>query len=208
MAVSVIEFGVGEGYGLLLMQEYARAIERESGVHVHVYGFDGGRGIPKGTGDYRDHPDVWMPGDYPMDEPVLRRKLRPQTQLVIGDVTDTVKTQAVAAPIGFIAFDLDLYSSTSAALQILVRPGQQLLRRVALYFDDIDDVYNHEWAGELLAIREFNERWPSIKIDHWRGLSVNRPFPNAMWLPRMYVAHDLDAISRVKLSREPARGPF
>jgi hypothetical protein len=128
--------------------------------------------------------------------------------LVIGEVGDTVLTEPLPAPIGFIAFDLDLYSSTVSALKILCRSDAQLLRRVALYFDDVDDVYNHRWAGELLAIHEFNETSAAVKIDRWRGLSFNRPFPNAMWLPRMYVAHDIAGISRVKIERRPARRPL
>jgi hypothetical protein len=207
-AVTVIEFGVAEGYGLLLMQDHAREAERHTGVRVFVLGFDGGTGIPKGTGDYRDHPDVWMPGDYPMDESALRAKLGARTRLIIGEVGDTVLAESMPAPIGFVAFDLDLYSSTVSALRILRRPDVQLLRRVALYFDDVDDVYNHRWAGALLAIREFNETSAAVKIDRWRGLSFSRPFPRATWLPRMYVAHDIAAINRVKLERQPTRRPL
>src|SRR5262249_16859098 len=76
-AVSVVEFGVAEGYGLLALQEHAIAVERETGVRVTVYGFDGGEGLPKGTGDYRDHPDRWQPGDYQMDRAWLGHRLDP-----------------------------------------------------------------------------------------------------------------------------------
>jgi hypothetical protein len=143
-----------------------------------------------------------------MDESALRAKLGARTRLIIGDVGDTVLTESVSTPIGFVAFDLDLYSSTASALKILRRPDVPLLRRVALYFDDVDDVYNHRWAGALLAIQEFNEASAAVKIDRWRGLSVSRPFPAATWLPRMYVAHDIGAISRVKLERRPTRRPL
>ena len=203
--VSVVEFGVAEGHGLLLMQEHALAADRYTGVRVNVYGFDGGRGIPSGTGDYRDHIDVWMPGDYKMDEAALRAKLGPRTTLTIGDVAETAVSTAIAAPLGFVSMDLDLYSSTAHALRILQRPDVPRLRRVALYFDDVEDVYCHRWAGELLAIHEFNEISRAVKIDRWRGLQAYRPFPEAIWLPRMYLAHDLDAINRVKLDRRPAR---
>jgi len=204
-AVSVIEFGVAEGYGLLALQKHAAAVERYTGVKIHVYGFDRGSGLPQGTGDYRDHPDVWKPGDYQMNEPWLRRQLGARSTLTIGDVGATAMTQAFAAPIGFAALDLDFYSSTSAALQILLREDVQLLHRVALYFDDIDAAYNHRFAGALLAIEEFNLDSKRVKIDQWRGVQSGRPFPDADWLRSMYLAHNLAAISQVTLTRSAAR---
>ena len=204
-AVSVIEFGVAEGDGLLTLQKNAAAVEHDTGIKIHVYGFDLGKGLPQGTEDYRDHPDFWTSGDYPMDEPALRRQLAARTTLVIGDVSATAATQPLAAPIGFVAVDLDLYSSTADALRILLRSDVQLLHRVALYFDDVDTVYNHRFAGELLAIDEFNVNSKNVKIDQWRGLQSGRPFHDADWLQRMYLAHNLPAISQVKLTRGPAR---
>ena len=47
-AVSVLEFGVAEGYGLLSMQAHAVAAERHTAVQVHLYGFDSGAGLPPG----------------------------------------------------------------------------------------------------------------------------------------------------------------
>jgi len=204
-AVSVIEFGVAEGYGLLTMQDHAAVTERHTGVRVYVYGFDSGTGLPQGTGDYRDHPDVWKPGDYQMDEPALRSRLAPSTTLVIEDVSETALRQPLAAPVGFVALDLDLYSSTWAALRLLLRSDIHLLRRVALYFDDTDAEYNHRFAGEILAIDEFNRASESVKIDYWRGIQSGRPFPEAGWLKGMYLAHDLAAINQVKLIRQAAR---
>ncbi len=52
-AISVIEFGVAEGYGLLVLESHAVAVERETGVRVNVYGFDSGGGMPAGAGDHR-----------------------------------------------------------------------------------------------------------------------------------------------------------
>ena len=43
-AISVIEFGVAGGNGLVALDRYAAAVERETGVRVAVYGFDTGRG--------------------------------------------------------------------------------------------------------------------------------------------------------------------
>jgi len=193
-AVSVVEFGVGEGDGLLALEQYAHVVAQETGISIHVYGFDTGTGMPQGTGDYRDHPDVWKASDFQMNSSVLRQQLRRSTTLVLGDVAATVRTQSIAAPIGFMALDLDFYSSTAAALKILLRQDAPHLRRVALYFDDVDAEYNHQFAGELLAIEEFNrdskevkiDRWRGIQsgrqIDWWRGSPTGRPFPDADWL--------------------------
>ncbi len=76
--ISVIEFGVAGGSGLLTLQAEAEAVERATGVAIRVYGFDAGPGgLPSFCGDYRDHPDMWRPGDYPMDVDALRAKLAP-----------------------------------------------------------------------------------------------------------------------------------
>jgi hypothetical protein len=204
-AISVFEFGVAEGYGLLALQAHASVVERDTGVDIHVYGFDTGEGMPTGTQDYRDHPDVWQAGDYRMDVAALRSKLLKRTHLVLGEIRDSVRQQTIAAPIGFVAIDVDFYSSTVDALTLLTRPDVQRLSRVAMYFDDLSAHYNHGWAGEPLAIDEFNAASNAIKIDAWRGLRDERPFHEAPWLSAMYIAHDLDAISRSKLERGPAR---
>jgi hypothetical protein len=198
-AISVIEFGVAGGNGLVALQTEAEAVERETGVQIRVFGFDNGPdGLPEFIGDYRDHPDAWQPGDYPMDETKLRARLALRTTLVLGNVGKTVPAfvhDGSAPPIGFISVDLDLYSSTTQALRILSLSGRRLLRRTFLYFDDIDQVFTHRFAGELLAIEEFNNANSTIKIDQLRGFNINRPFPEKSYLRMMYVAHDLEAIA-------------
>src|SRR5271157_1858695 len=189
--ISVIEFGVAGGNGLVALQDYAAAVEKESGITISVWGFDTGKGLSQPCGDYRDHPDRYVPGEYAMDEKVLTRRLQPRTKLILGDVSKTVVTfvsEGSYPPIGFISIDLDLYSSSKSALQILALPGRQILRRVPLYFDDIDSSVHNDWAGELLAIREFNNNSASVKIDRWRGLEYDRPFREHSWLKRMYMA--------------------
>jgi hypothetical protein len=206
-AISVIEFGVAGGQGLLALQTCAVAVERETGVKIAAYGFDTGGGMPKLCGDYRDHPDQWRPDDYPMDELLLRQRLSDRTTLLLGNVAEKVPYfvhHIQKSPIGFIAIDLDLYSSTRDALQVLLLPGKQMLRRVTMYFDDIDFFFNHKFAGELRAIDEFNSNNAHVKIDRWRGIAKGRVFPDSPWLKKMYVAHDIDAISHVTLNRPPA----
>ena len=177
----------------------------ETGVRIKVYGFDmGPRGLPEFIGDYRDHPDRWRPGDFPMDEDALRSRLRPRTTLILGNVRETADgffDKYQPPPIGFVAFDMDLYSSTRDALRIFTHPSKEMLWHVPLYFDDMGSFAFHRFAGELLAIHEFNEQNDSIKIDAWAGVRDDRPFPESSYLGRMFVAHHLQATSSVVLSR-------
>jgi hypothetical protein len=202
--ISVVEFGVAGGNGLLALQDYVAAVEKESGIRISVWGFDTGKGLSQSCGDYRDHPDRYAPGEYAMDEKALTPRLHARTKLVLGDVRKTVVafvSEAAYAPVGFVSVDLDLYSSSKAALQLLSLSGKRTLRRVALYFDDISSNVHHQWAGELLAIREFNDENADLKIDQWRGLEFGRPFPEHDWLKSMYIAHDLAALSSTASAR-------
>jgi hypothetical protein len=201
---SAIEFGVAGGRGLLAMQSEAKAVGAEYGVTIKVFGFDAGAGLPDLIGDYRDHPDVWRPGDYPMNQDDLRAKLDGNTQLILGNVSETVSdffTKRHAPPLGFISIDVDLYSSTRAALAIFTAEGRRMLWHVPMYIDDIDMVYTHSKGGELLAVNEFNQASQDLFIDEWRGVKNFRPFPEKPYLNRMFLAHDLSAISNVNLSR-------
>jgi hypothetical protein len=209
--ISVIEFGVAGGSGLVALQDYAAAVEKESGIQISVWGFDTGKGLSEPSGDYRDHPDRYVPGEYAMEEQVLTQRLDPRTKLILGDVSETVVTFVGAAsypPVGFVSIDLDLYSSSKAALQLLSLSGKRTLRRVALYFDDISSNVHYGWAGELLAIREFNDDSATVKIDRWRGLECGRPFPEHDWLKSMYMAHDLAALSSIASPRKIRQLPL
>ncbi len=210
-AISVIEFGVARGDGLVELERIAADVERATGIQISVYGFDAGPGgLPDFIGDHRDCPDIWRPGDYPMDIDALQARLSPRTTLVLGNIRDTAPgfyETYDPPPLGFAAIDLDLYSSTVWALQILSSPERRMLRHVGLYFDDIDLTHVHAYAGELLAINEFNERETDVKIDHWRGLRDYRPFSEEGWLQRMFMARDLIAISQCALDRAPFAHP-
>jgi hypothetical protein len=197
--ISVIEFGVASGRGLLTLEKHAEAVEKETGVHISVYGFDTGKGLPKLIGDHRDHPDAWLPGDFPMDEAALRSRLGKRTSLIIGDVAETVPRfleEGAYPPIGFAAIDLDIYSSTVAALKLFSSPKRRTLHRTILYFDDIMGVTYSSFAGERLAINEFNATNEAVKIDQWYGVEAEHPFPELFWLKQLFIAHDLEAIGK------------
>ena len=203
--VCAVEFGVAGGSGLRILEREAAAVERDTGVRITVVGFDAGGGLPAATtGDYRDHPDYWQPGDFPMDVARLQASLSPRTQLVLGDIRETLPrwiAQSQPAPVGFVSFDLDYYSSTLAAFEIFAHPAKRMLNRVPCYFDDIIAFVAHQDAGELLAIRTFNaQHQGAITIDRWHGIRQGRPFDHP-YLEQMFVAHDLEAISHTVLTR-------
>lgn len=190
--ISAIEFGVAGGNGLLALEDHASRVTRETGVEIDIYGFDSGSGLPA-PDDFRDMPYAWEEGFYAMDVEKLERRLR-CAKLVIGDVRDTVQHfgDTNPAPIGFISFDLDYYSSTVAALRVLDLPFASLLPRVFCYFDDVAGgpayCYN-EFTGELLAIKEFNQSHADRKLARIAGLRHNFRSLPVLWHEQIYVAH-------------------
>jgi hypothetical protein len=209
-AICAIEFGVAGGNGLIALQQEAAAVERATGIAISLFGFDAGPdGMPDFCGDHRDHPDLWRPGDYPMDVDALRDKLETRTTVILGDIRETIRDfrkEFNPTPIGFMAIDVDLYSSSAAALCAL--DLSPILRHVAIYCDDIDFDLCHRWAGERLAIAEFNKSHTTKKIDRWHGLRLGRPFPERAWINKMFICHDLESISKCTLERRPRHLPL
>jgi hypothetical protein len=194
-AISVLEFGVAGGRGLVALEKLAIEIEAATGVRIDVYGFDSGGGMPPPI-DYRDLPHVWDQGFYKMDEAALRKRLV-RAELVLGDVAETVPellASPTLAPVGFIAFDLDYYSSTKAAFRIFEGASATRLPRVYCYFDDIagpEFACMNEFVGEYLAIREFNDEHARQKICPIANLKIERP-KAAPWNDQTFVFHDFD----------------
>jgi len=190
--VSVLEFGVAAGDGLLALEAYGAELGRRAGVQVEVYGFDTGHGLPAAS-DYRDLGYVWKRGAYRMDFESLKARLK-SAKLLLGDVRDTVSefVRSEHAPVGFVSFDLDYYSSTAAAFQVFESPNEGILPRVVLYFDDIvsDGHQLHcEQVGELLAIREFNQNADNGHLLASMGLLNAKLMFSAMWMNQLWVYH-------------------
>lgn len=192
--VSVLEFGVAGGDGLLRMEYHAEKIEKMFGVAIELYGFDTGAGLPAPV-DYRDLPYHWKPGFFKMDLPLLKSKLK-RSKLVIGNVRDSVETFASEfdpAPIGAIAFDLDFYSSTVSAFKILDLTAKYLLPRVPVYFDDVvfgdTELYN-DYSGVRLAIGEFNRSHEQRKLSSLYHLRAKVPVVH--WHYYMWSFHAFD----------------
>ncbi|MBI3896757.1 MAG: hypothetical protein HY308_00505 [Gammaproteobacteria bacterium] len=190
--ITVAEFGVAGGRGLLACEKISAEVESAVGVGIDVVGFDSGEGMPKAV-DYRDLPHIWSEGFYRMDQAKLRARLR-RAKLILGDVRETVPQWLASnpAPLGFIAFDLDYYSSTKAAFAIFKGNESSHLPRVHCYFDDVasnDLGCMSQYVGELLAIREFNEAHDDRKISKFELLRLCRTRWED-WQERTYIFHN------------------
>jgi len=203
--VTLVEFGVSAGAGLLNICELAGRVTRETGVRFRVFGFDTGTGMPPPQ-SYRDHPEIYQEGDFPMGHERLRQSLPANAQLFIGEIKDTVEPflQSVspAAPIGFVSIDVDYYSSTHDALAVLEGEAEQYLPRVPVYLDDVEHPSHNSWCGERLAVNEFNERHEQRKIEQHAFLRSYRVFRNARWIDHMFTLHVLDHPSRTALVQQ------
>ena len=191
--ISVLEFGVAGGNGLVAMEAHAEEVSKRTGVAIQVYGFDTGGGMTPPR-DYRDMPYRFTQGNYQMDVPKLQARLK-TAKLVLGDVAETagvfLETHG-PAPIGFVSFDMDYYSSTMDAFSIF--SGEQadrfFLPRIQCYFDDVigSEISSYtDYVGELAAIGDFNRDNESVKIAESR---VFRGYPiNFNWYHQIYVMH-------------------
>jgi hypothetical protein len=193
-AISALEFGVAGGNGVLAMQDLAEEIQKETGVKFKIYGFDSGSGLPTPS-DFRDQEYFWPKGSFPMDVAALRKRLN-QSELVLGDVRETVTTffDAFAPPpIGFVAFDLDYYSSTKPAFNIFKNRQENYLPRVECYMDDVGSfevLSASQGTGVLKAIADFNSE-SETKIYKKEQVSRFRHFKMG-WNDCMYVHHNFN----------------
>jgi hypothetical protein len=192
--IAALEFGVAGGNGLLALERAAAAATELSGTEVEIFGFDSGAGMPAPV-DHRDAPWLIEPAYFDMNEEALRARLS-GAQLVLGHVAETVPEWARSdhPPIGFIAFDLDYYSSTMEAFRILEGDPERLLPRVPCYFDDMFGYGWTDFMGERAAIDEFNASHERRKIGKIHGLRFELP-PGEFqqgWHELLYVIHMFD----------------
>lgn len=190
-SISVIEFGVATGNGLVCIEEIAKEMERLFDIKIEIYGFDTAQGLPK-PNDYRDLPYHWKKGFFQMDYEKLKIKLR-KAQLIIGDLKDTSNTffeKYSPAPVGAIFHDLDFYSSTKVSLNLFKENNKFFLPRVFNYFDDIVgteiELFN-DYTGERLAINEFNEENKDIKISPCYNLICQNNI--LYWYHQIFITH-------------------
>lgn len=190
--VSVIEFGVAGGNGLVNLEMHAAEVAKLVGIEIQIFGFDTGHGLPPPV-DYRDLPHHWKQGFFAMDPEKLKARLT-RSKLVLGNIADSLPTFVQnhdPAPIGAILMDLDYYSSTKDALRLLDLHRSRVLPRVFMYFDDIvgDDVaLFSEYTGVLLAINEFNAGHDNQKLSKTTHLE-KRAYPET-WQHQIFIYHD------------------
>lgn len=191
--ISVLEFGVGGGNGLVNLEKHAQQSSRLCSVDIDIYGFDTGEGLPEPF-DYRDLPYHWKKGFFKTDVPKLQANLK-STKLVLGDIRETAKDffeKYSPAPIGAIAYDFDFYSSTAIALSMLNAGEKNYLPRVFCYFDDTigteKELYN-DYTGERLAINEFNQDQSKVKLGipyHLISRKVVEPWFHQIWIGHFF----------------------
>jgi hypothetical protein len=202
--VTVVELGVASGTGLLNLCEIGARVTKKTGIEFRLVGFDTGEGMPPPS-DYRDHPELYKEGWFPMDREALVSSLPENAEIRFGPVGETIRPFAEAlepeAPLAFVTLDVDFYSSSRDALCLFEGPPEGYLAVVPVYVDDIA-LYTHtRFAGELLAIREFNDEHELRKLDWDWNLRNTRVFKNAEWLTHMFKLHVLDHPERRDLSR-------
>jgi hypothetical protein len=192
--ISVIEFGVAGGNGLLELEKCAAAASKIINIKIEVYGFDTGEGLPVSV-SYRDLPFVWNKGLFKMDIEKLKKRLT-SAQLVIGDVRETGKTffeKYTPAPIGAVMFDMDYYSSTIGAFNLFESSQEHYLPRIFTYFDDIlgdSDCLLSDYTGERLAINEFNESHGNMKFSPAYHLITAEKVRK--WYHQIYILHSFE----------------
>ena len=202
-SVTVIEFGVANGAGLLNICSLAEKITKATGISFKIAGFDNVSGMPP-LRDYRDHPELYQPGWYPMEAPdLLRASLPPNAELVLGDLATTLPeflaVLPAGSPIGFVSLDVDYYWSAVEALKGFTGPPELYLPRVTMYLDDVSSVAHNPWCGELAAINDFNASSDMRKIAPLNFLRESRLFKNPIWISQMFTLHVLDHPARFSL---------
>jgi len=194
--MKVFEFGVATGVGLINLCEICAKMTESTGMKYEIYGFDSDVGMPPLSGGYKDHPELWHQGQFLVDHNKIREKLPSNAQLISGDIANTIngfcdKYLSVDSPVGFVAVDVDLYSSTLSVFELFKRDNPEFYLPVTImYFDDINDLLsNNAWCGELLAIREWNEEHELRKMEELRVRQNHSP---AGWHDHIYGLHMLD----------------
>ncbi len=184
-AISVIEFGVASGNGLLAAQAHAKEISRLFGIRIELYGFDTGTGLPESSNLVNDMGNIFAPGCFTMNQKTLSMQLEEHTHLILGNIEDTIGDFAEkynAPPVGAMFVDVDYYSSTKPILNWLGQNDKYFMPRIFMYFDDISAL--QEGLGEEKAIIEFNaENEGNIKI------SPEKVSGNIDWIAAGYYAN-------------------
>jgi hypothetical protein len=163
-ALTVRELGVATGRGLLNLCDVALKVSKLTGVRIEVYRFDTGAGMPP-PWDYRDHPELYQVDDFPMDRERLASLHPSNGKLILGELRETLpafmERLRPEAPLGFVAVDIDYYSSAKDVLTL---------------FSDPDPLKYFRCQSYILMI----SRWTVTII----GVVNCWPYPNSTTLTR------------------------
>lgn len=203
--ITVIEFGVANGAGLMNLIEIAKKVTKATGIKVNIYGFDTGEGMPEPI-DYRDHPEYYNSGDFPMNKALLEEKIKDKATIIYGPIKEKISSFIASiseeAPIGFVTIDVDYYSSTKDVLELFKAKATYFLPLTYVYLDDIFMPHHNKKCGELLAVEELNEEQPLRQLSYHRFFENQRVFKNANWVKQLYYFHVLDHPYRSDLKRD------
>jgi hypothetical protein len=209
--ITAIEFGVGEGAGLLALAELAHSITSTTGVEIKLVGFDRFVGLPEPS-SWRDHPEFWAEGDFQVRNPAATQaKLKGVAEIIVGDIAETLTSFGLSSdrPIGFISFDTDTFTSTRDALGLLDAEPTCLLPVVVSCFHDmygsgtrLSSAMRNSRSGQLGAVAEFNATRPLRVIDPFHVIRHRIVFSREPWLDRIHACHVLDHRLRLR-SRQP-----
>ena len=189
--MSIIEFGVAGGNGILNLEYHVEEIMKTIPIEIEIYGFDSGSGLTPAL-DYRDMPYYFKQGFYSIDLEKLNSRIK-KAKLILGDVKHTLSNflDYDPAPIGAIIFDLDLYSSTVAALKLLDMDDKYFLPRLHCFFDDTtgNELQHYcDYTGERLAINEFNSAHEYKKFSSAYNLLAHEI--KQTWHHRVWILHN------------------
>jgi hypothetical protein len=193
-SMSVIEFGVAGGNGLVAMETAAEEAEALLGVTISLYGFDTGAGMPQPV-DHRDAPFSVRPGYFAMDVEKLKARLR-RAELVLGPVGETLPEflEQAHPPLGFAVFDLDYYSSAMQAFRILEAGDDKLLPRVFCFLPGTMWPPWTAFNGQRAAVSDFNADNEGRKLSRLHGLKYSLPSSEhkRAWPDLIYLAEIFD----------------
>jgi hypothetical protein len=141
-SVTVIEFGVAAGAGLVNICEISRNITKLTGVDFEIFGFDSGKGMPPPR-DHRDHPEVFSEGSFPLiDRSALIRALPQNAKLILGDIEETLPSfiahLSPTSPVGFVVIDVDYYWSAKECLSVFIGGPDHYLPWTLVYSTTLD----------------------------------------------------------------------
>ena len=202
--ITVIEFGVANGAGLMNLINISQKVTSVTGVEIEIFGFDTGRGMPEPL-DYRDHPEYYNTGDFPMNSLALEKEIKNKAKIIYGDIENSLKafisTLSCESPIGFVTIDVDYYSSCKNVLELFKSEATYFLPLTYVYLDDIFMPHHNSRCGELLAVSEFNAEASLRVLKYHQFFMHYRIFKNANWVKQIYFLHLLNHPYRSELKR-------